>query len=330
MAPAALIPEPIPDFATPTKKYNDFRDDLFANGYVVIKNAIPYKRAVEYQQKAFAWLKSFETELDLSNPDTWIKENLPVQSKINTFNAYGVAHEKFMWDARMETGVVDAFAKLWGTEELLVSFDALNVTFPNRKDRERKPSWEHIDQSPLRRGLHCVQGVINLSKAGPEDGGLMVYPGSHCLMEEFLDTRTDKTTWNKKDLFVFEKEHLQWFKERGIEPLKIEADYGDLLLWDSRTIHYGSEPTEKSSTIRTVIYAAYTPARWATPEALKLKTEVFERFGGTTHMPHDNIKVRVDKAKWEDGTVDRRDTSEPREKPERSDKLLRLAGVKPY
>lgn len=330
MAPAALIPEPIPDFATPVQKYNDFRDDLFANGYVVIKNAIPHERAVSYQQKAFAWLKAFDTDLDLSNPDTWIKQNLPVQSTINTFNAYGIAHEKFMWDARMEPGVIDAFARLWGTQELLVSFDALNITFPNRKDVPRNEAWEHIDQSPLRRGLHCVQGIINLSKSGPEDGGLMVYPGSHRLTEEFFDSQTDKTTWDKRDFYPFEKEELQWFKDKDISPLKVEADYGDLILWDSRTIHYGSEPNELSNTIRTVIYAAYTPARLATPETLKVKAEVFEKFGGTTHWPHDNIVPRYNKATRDDGTIDPKDLSEPFEKPERTDKLLKLAGVKKY
>jgi len=275
-------------------------------------------------------LKSFDTELDLSNPDTWIKQNLPVQSTINTFSGYGVAHEKFMWDARMEPGVIDAFARLWGTEELLVSFDALNITFPNRKDIPKKGAWEHVDQSPLRRGLHCVQGIINLSKSGPEDGGLMVYPGSHKLVEEFFDTQTDKSTWTERDLHHFDQDQLDWFLEKGIQPLKIEADYGDLILWDSRTIHYGSVPTELSNTIRTVIYAAYTPAKLATPEALKVKAEVFEKFGGTTHWPHDNIVPRYNKATRDDGTVDPKDHSEPFEKPDRSDKLLKLAGVKQY
>lgn len=85
-----------------------------------------------------------------------------------------------MWDARLEPGVIDAFAKLWGTEELLVSFDALNVTFPNRKDIPPKEPWEHVDQSPKRRGLHCLQGIIQLSHAGPEDG--VSLPSLHLAM----------------------------------------------------------------------------------------------------------------------------------------------------
>jgi ectoine hydroxylase-related dioxygenase (phytanoyl-CoA dioxygenase family) len=280
---------------------------LQANGYTVLKNAIPKNRAVAYQQRALAWLSSFGTELDISKPETWIKSNLPIQSKINTFYGYSVAHEKFVWDARMESGVIEAFETLWGTDELLVSFDTINITLPNRKDVQKKEPWEHVDQSPLRRGLHCVQGIINLSEAGPEDGGLMVLPGSHKLVEEFFDTETDKSTWDPEDSYPFTPEQLAWFFARGITPHKVCAEPGDLILWDSRTIHYGAEPTEKSNTIRTVIYAAYTPAKFATKEALETKAKIFEQNGGTTHWPHDNIKIRNNEARFEDGTLDPRD-----------------------
>jgi hypothetical protein len=253
-----------------------------------------------------------------------------VQSKINTFHSYGVAHEKFMWDARMEPGVIGAFATLWETDELLASFDSLNVTLPNRKDIPRKGAWEHIDQSPLRRGLHCVQGIINLSPSGPEDGGLMVYPGSHALNDEFFDTKTDKSTWDPLDRYLFDQDQLAWFKARGVKPHKVCAEVGDLILWDSRTIHYGAEPTENSNQIRTVIYAAYTPARLASPDQIELKKQVFNSFGGTTHWPHDNIVPRETKTYLEDGTRDPRDRDEPLEMPEMSLKLLRLAGAQPY
>lgn len=235
-----------------------------------------------------------------------------------------------MWDARMEPGVVGAFEALWGTEELLVSFDSLNITFPNRKDVPRKPAWEHIDQSPLRRGLHCVQGIINLSSSGPEDGGLMVYPGSHKFNDEFFDTQTDKSTWEPRDLYMFSPEQLSWFSARETKPHKVCAEPGDLILWDSRTIHYGAEPMEKSNTIRTAIYAAYTPARFASKEALETKAKIFKQNGGTTHWPHDNINIRNNEARFEDGTLDPRDRKEPLERPVMSDKLLKLAGVVPY
>lgn len=313
-----------------TQSY-DWRTDLVNNGYAVIKGAIPKDRALGYQQKAKEWLKSFGNDgLDFENPETWVNENLPVQSKINTFGSYAVAHEKFMWDARMEPGVLDAFALIWGTDELLVSFDSLNITFPNRKDKSPIGAWEHVDQSPYRRGLHCVQGLINLSTAGPEDGGLVVYPRSHLYHDEFIQSQTNPNEWSKKDIYLFKPSELDWYTAKGLKPHKICADVGDLIVWDSRTIHYGAEPEPSSNTIRTVIYAAYSPASLASTDTLALKAEVFKKFGGTTHWPHDNVVVRDYRTFLPDGTRDPRDRDQPLEVPEMTDKLLKLAGAKTY
>ena len=43
--------------------------------------------------------------------------------------AYGVTHEKWVWDIRGEPGVVDTFAKVYGDDDLIVSFDVVNVQF---------------------------------------------------------------------------------------------------------------------------------------------------------------------------------------------------------
>lgn len=233
-----------------------------------------------------------------------------------------------MWEARMEPKVLEAFTKVWGTDELLVSFDSLNVTLPNFK-KARAP-WPHVDQAPRKRGLHCVQGIINLSHAGPEDGSLVVIPGSHALIEEFFDTQTDPSTWEWKDNRYFDEKDMEWFSSQGLKPVKVLAEAGDLILWDSRTIHWGGEPTEKSGTVRTVIYAAYAPAKMASPETLKEKQLVFEANGATTHWPHDNIKLRDMNARLPDGTVDPRNRSEPLEKADHTDQLLKLAGVMAY
>ncbi|KIW96021.1 uncharacterized protein Z519_03087 [Cladophialophora bantiana CBS 173.52] len=311
-------------------RYGDWRDDLLKNGYTVIKAAIPPDRANSYQQRAFDWLKSFNTPLDFENPDTWVRENLPVLTDINTFENYSVVHEKFMWDARLEPGVFGAFAKLWGTEELLVSFDSLNVTFPNRKDKPRKPPWPHIDQSPLRRGLQCVQGIIALSKAGPEDGSLMVVPRSNNHVEEYFDTKTDPGSWDKIDWRVFDEEEMEFFHSQGLTPIKVEVEPGDLILWDSRTIHWGAEPEAESNTIRTVIYVSYSPAALASAESIKMKQQIFRDHGATTHWAHDNIFPRDLLAYLPDGSVDPRNRSEPLEPPELTDRLLKVAGMKPY
>lgn len=256
-------------------------------------------------------------------------------NKVRMFHAYGVVHEKFMWNARMEPGVLDAFQKLWATDELLVSFDCLNINLPNRSDLSARAPWPHVDQSPNKRGLHCVQGIINLSVSGPEDGGLVVYPGSHALHDEFFDAHPNRAEKQfQNDIYLFPKGELEWFEKRGLKPHKVCAEPGDLLLWDSRTIHYGADSTEAGKNIRTAIYATYLPASLATADQLAKKKAVFERFECTTHWPHEHIEPGAARAKafLPDGTIDPRaeDRREPIERPDYSDKLLKLAGVLPY
>lgn len=294
----------------------------------MVKGAVKPGKAQYYQEKAFEWMKSFDPSLDLTDPSTWKGANLPVQTDKNTYENYGVVHERFMWEARLEPGVIDAFVKIWGTEDLLVSFDSLNVTLPGLKP-VRAP-WPHVDQAARKRGMHCIQGIINLSHVGPEDGSLVVIPGSHALVEEFFDTQTKPETWEWRDNRYFDDKDMEWFRARGLSPHKVLAEPGDLILWDSRTIHWGGEPTEKSDTVRTVIYAAYAPASLASPDSLMEKQRVFRANGATTHWPHENIKLRDMKARLPDGTVDPRNRAEPLEKAEHSKQLLKLAGVVAY
>ncbi|WQF86940.1 Putative phytanoyl-CoA dioxygenase [Colletotrichum destructivum] len=307
-----------------------WQKDFEKNGFAVIPSVIPRDKAAHYQNQAFAWLQSFDNPaLDLANLATWTPGNLPFISGINTFNHYGVVHEKFMWDIRQEQGVIDVFAKVWGTDELIVSFDALNITLPRRPDHAPRQKWPHVDQSPYRKGLECVQGIVNLSRAGPEDGGLTVYPGTHKVTESFFRDHTDRAQWTRKDFFNYTPEQIAWFEEQGYREHKVVAEPGDLIIWDSRLIHYGAEPTPESDTIRTITYVSYAPASFATKEALGAKKQAFEKWLATTHWPHDNIVPRTNQPTLPDGSVDAR-RSEPREKPELTDKLLKLAGVEAY
>ncbi|KAJ5107230.1 Phytanoyl-CoA dioxygenase [Penicillium angulare] len=304
--------------------YGDFRDELQSEGFVVIKDAITPEKAKYYQQKALDWLQDLSPNIDYDNPSTWTKENLPIAGGANNYTAYSVAHEKFMWEARMEPKVLEAFAKIWGTDELLVSFDGLNVTLPNKPART---PWPHVDQSPFRRGLHCIQGIINLSHAGPEDGSLILLPKSNALSDEFFDTQVDPSTWQERDFRFFSEEEMEWYHARGVKPMKVFAEPGDLILWDSRTAHWGGEPTPQSNTIRTVIYASFSPASLASKESLKRKKEAFESFRATAHWPHDNIMLRDNIIHLPDGAVDPRNRTKPVEEPEYTDQLLQLAGI---
>lgn len=128
----------------PNKVYGDWCDELHKYGCVVIKNLISPDRAKYYADKQIEWLKNFDLDFDDKDPSTWTADHLPISFKGGMYSAYGSSHERFVWEARTEPAVVDVFEKLWGTDELLCSFDGMNISMPNRKDLKWSP-WPHVD-----------------------------------------------------------------------------------------------------------------------------------------------------------------------------------------
>lgn len=95
---------------------------------------------------------------------TEVKHQIDTNGKSNRggmYHGYSVSHEKFVWDVRTEPLVVDAFAKIWGTDKLLVSFDGINLTLP-QPERAVPQRWPHQDQDSTIRGFQCAQGIVNL------------------------------------------------------------------------------------------------------------------------------------------------------------------------
>jgi len=80
------------------------------------------------------------------------------------------------------------------------------------------------------------------------------------------------------DFYPFEDEDVAWYEKQGCKMVKVCAEPGDLILWDSRQMHFAKFP--ETDMIRTIIYACYVPASMAQPEDLKKKKEIFERWEG--------------------------------------------------
>ncbi|OJJ68109.1 hypothetical protein ASPBRDRAFT_33405 [Aspergillus brasiliensis CBS 101740] len=316
------------------RHYGDWRDEFHQNGCVVIKNVISPERAKYYCDKQIEWLKSFGLGFDENDESTWTTEHLPISFKGGMYYGYAAPHEKIAWEARTEPAVMEIFEKLWETKELLSSFDGMNISLPRRKDVNWSP-WPHCDQNPNRKGMQAVQGLINFAPNGPKDGGLMLMKGSAKLFDEFF--AQDRDPYDHEDapppeikymdLFLFHQSDLKWFEDRGCELIKVNMDPGDLVLWDSRTMHYACLP--EGDQIRHVQYVCMTPRRFATEKALELKRYCFENYMGTTHWPHCNIRPSTDKP-MRNGEVCPKNRTEPWEKPELTDTVLRLAGVKDY
>jgi len=110
--------------------YGDFRDALVEDGYVVVPNVMTAERAAEIRSKAFGWLESFGRGFDRTKPETFGQAFLPQYGRGGMYPAYGIHHEQWVWDCRLEPGVRATFAKLWGTDKLVTSFDGGAIMMP--------------------------------------------------------------------------------------------------------------------------------------------------------------------------------------------------------
>lgn len=103
-------------------------------------------------------------------------------------------------------------------------------------------SSQRFDHVPLCGSIaltRCAHQYDN----GPSDGGLMVLEGSFGLYNTFFESHESDAPpggWSQRDSYHYKPEQLQWFYDRGCKWRKVEAGPGDVILWDSRCIHYGA------------------------------------------------------------------------------------------
>lgn len=148
-----------------------------------------------------------------------------------------------------------------------------------------------MDQNPRKCDrFELYQGIANLAPNGPDDGGLVVLRGSHLLHKEHFAAiggfRAAQDSGEKENAYQFTADDAAWYKGRGCEEVKVCAEEGDLIVWDSRLIHWNSSPVGEQ--IRFITYVCYCPRSFMVEEDLARKLELFRARKGTTHWPVSN------------------------------------------
>ncbi|KAK4561074.1 hypothetical protein LTR86_005029 [Recurvomyces mirabilis] len=329
----AKPPGPNALYSNSDKVHGDWRDDLIRDGYVVIKGAVPADRAANYRDDMLSYLESFAggQGFKRDDPATVLEKHLPIMNEKGMILGYGAQHEQFCWDIRSEPGVVHAFTTIYDTDDLMVSFDSMNMQWPNRKDAQPNTPWPHQDQHPETWNFRCMQGLVNVFPNGSNDGGLIVCKGAHKLTEEFHNEFRDEVdkVWSwTPEWYGFTKSGMEWLEKKGLEWVKPCAEPGDLILWDSRTPHYNLPPTGESP--RFCTYVCMGPLSDVSQEQLRLKKEAFGNCRGTTHWPQGlNIIPPGAVPVKRNGEECPHNTWQPRKKPVLNDVAWRLTGI-PY
>lgn len=280
---------------------------LERQGYTVVENVLSPQQCEALKAEWLATIESYGTGFKADDPWTWTSPLLPLNTR-GMQNYPPVAHEPFVWEARMALAPV--FAKLWdcaSAEDLVTSFDRVCFVPPRgqKVNKRTAEGWFHLDQShaTLRGTLQCVQGFVTLNDIGEGEVALEVYAGSHHHHAAFFDwlarnapakeAAARRGNWCKLPIKDGEPpgDARKWYLAKpDVRHVRVHAPAGAVVLWDSRVVHHAQAPldgTKRSNVPRFVIYVSMVPRTWvASAEALGKRREAFANQDATAHWPH--------------------------------------------
>jgi hypothetical protein len=250
---------------------------LDEHGYVVIAGALNNEECARALALTWDYLEQLGTGIDRDDVATWDDDRWPTAVHGGILPGHGIGHSAAQWFIRAVPNVKTSFAAVWDTDELLVSFDGMALWRPWALNpawkTNRGGSWLHIDQHPIARpGKHCVQGLVNLLPMSPQTGGNVLIPGSHRKFATIPDLYPQRLGRVPPSV-----DHFRFPSDDPLladtPPFMSHMEAGDLLLWDSRTIHCSSAalapPDATPELLRAVSLVCMMPKRLAPADVLE-------------------------------------------------------------
>lgn len=278
---------------------------LEEHGYAVISDVLDEDEVNTAKNLIWQHLEGLKSPYKIKRGQIHTWNQWPGRHEAGIIEDFGSGNSQAQWYIRSIPAVKDVFAAVWGTRNLLSSMDGiglfrpwhLNPQIQRRGGENNENSWKtvganwHIDQNPVTKPNRvCVQGILNLLPANETTGGLMVIPDSHNRFHELL------SIWKKSG----NNSKIPTYHEilREGYGLLIHAQPGDLLLWDSRTVHCNSpsfvhppplDDEENPGLLRMVSYICMTPLAFAEnpDELIERRLHAFRYRLSTSHWPHE-------------------------------------------
>lgn len=285
---------------------------LAENGYAVVGGVASPEEIAEARQLFWNFLEK-ETLMRREDPSSWTDDNFTKigSARSGIISYRGIQHSDVLWFVRCLPLVKRAFQQVWGTDDLIVSYDGGNIFRPwhlKESDTYSKThaGWYHVDQGKLQPGFQCVQGLVTLKDVNASTGGFCCIPGSHHYHDQVLQSNPSPDP---------ERNYIPITCDLGAAGVElpqreilISCRTGDLILWDSRTIHCNtpaiasplipqSDPLSQSDALlRMVCYVCMTPVARASETILRHRVDLFECGIGTNHWPHLFNGMNIERA----------------------------------
>lgn len=268
------------DLHRPFIKASDYGDRndgwlsyLKSYGCVVVDVPGMTPERIEYYKKCFwYWMYTCNPNVREDNPSSWSIYNLPPSTR-GIFKNWKIGHEEWVWKCREDC--IPVFKELWGTEDLLTSFDGASVIFPPSKDHKGVfKNWFHVDQGRFSQDMISVQGILHFTDSNDMDGGFSFVEGSHKLFGEYLKAHP---AYGYKWEVLDPHDHV--FTGKRIFKPRVKA--GQIVLFDSRLAHMFI-PT-RTQNIRLASYVCMQPRSGATQSEISKRQKLYSEGKMTGH-----------------------------------------------
>jgi hypothetical protein len=229
-------------------------NDLEKLGYAVIKGVYSREEAEQIHHDMWSCLeKASDGKLKQGVDYTKVKAKYLPPHQHGILHTYRVNHAPPVRQVRRDPRIIKIFASFYGTDQLTCSMDRVNFKFPGKVYESKKP-WPHADQDPRLLGRVTIQSYLSLTDAGEDAPSNRLYEGSHLIFDEFFkERRLEKgpiDNWTTLD------EHEAYSLGKTCPLVKPILEKGDMLFWDSRTVHSPSDGSNYEGG-RFVIYLCY-------------------------------------------------------------------------
>ena len=147
---------------------------LRQEGYVVVRGVLNATELIHARELLWAFMEGTAQGVRRDDPMSWAANG---PNPYGIFWGFGAGHSRLLWFIRTRPVLLRMFELVWGTSDLISSFEAFSMFPPRRAELRWRlgESWFHTDQNGRSRpGLQTVQSFTSLYDQDEATGAFVV------------------------------------------------------------------------------------------------------------------------------------------------------------